>query len=79
MSDGNNLVRVFTPDDDDETPPEPLTPKRALDMAIFAINTWLFPDASTQEDMNTLDKEGEAAILTLVEIRSRYETESAQG
>lgn len=62
----------------EEQEPKPLSPKRALDLAIFALNTGLHPDASSAEDLATLDRDSEAAILTLVEIRNRYETESAQ-
>ena len=46
-----------------------MTPVEALNSAIFSINTFLHPDASSDEDMRTLDETGEQAIRTLVEIR----------
>jgi hypothetical protein len=51
--------------------PEPviLPYKDALDLAIFAINTLLYPDASSDEDMDRLDEQAENVIATLDDIR----------
>lgn len=53
-----------------DTPaPEQITPTRALDLAIFALNTLAHPDASSAEDLATLDKHTDAALAALAAIR----------
>lgn len=52
---------------DDEI--EQTGPKRALDLAIFAINTILYPDASSAEDCARLVAESESAIAQLAKLR----------
>lgn len=42
----------------------------ALNYAIFAINTCLEPQASSQEDMDRLDAHGEEAIKVLAALRA---------
>lgn len=49
-----------------------MTATRALDLAIFAINTFLHSSASSDEDCQTLDDEGEAAVSFLAEIREKW-------
>jgi len=44
--------------------------KEALDMAIFAINTLMHPDASSDEDVARLELHAEEIIDTLVDMRS---------
>ncbi len=50
-----------------------MSDKRALDLAIFAINTWIEPSASCQSDLDDLDREAEAAVAHLAGIRERLE------
>jgi len=42
----------------------------ALDLSIFAINTLLYPDASSPEDMDMLEAKAEDVIETLADIRT---------
>lgn len=54
-----------------EAQPEPLmTTRRALDFAIFALNTIAHPDASAQDDVDRLDDNHELVVDTLVALRS---------
>jgi hypothetical protein len=46
-----------------------LTYKEALDFAIFAINTWMHPDASDGADINDLEDKSDEIIATLADIR----------
>jgi hypothetical protein len=43
--------------------------KDAIDMAIFAINTWMHPEASSAGDISALEILSDDIIATLVEIR----------
>jgi hypothetical protein len=55
----------------DERSPDPrttMTPARALELAIFALNTIAEPDASAQGDLETLDRESQRALATLTEL-----------
>ena len=55
-----------------EAVPEPLmTPKTALDFAIFALNTFAYPDASSQSDIDRLDENHELIVETLVALRDQ--------
>lgn len=69
-------VTVEIPEEPDEEPEEEETPtaqmpyKQALDMAIFAINTLMHPDASTDEDVARLESHAAEIVETLVDIRS---------
>jgi hypothetical protein len=44
--------------------------KEALDMAIFAINTLMHPDASTDADVARLESRSAEIVETLVDMRS---------
>jgi hypothetical protein len=55
-------------------PPEPerveqLSYREALDYALFAVNTWMHPDASDGRDIIALEANSDAVIATLVDIR----------
>lgn len=78
----SNLIRVFvpepteTPDEDDMNTlvvPD-VTVQEALTLGIFAINTFMFPDASSEEDMATLDERGLRAVEVLAAIRDQHES-----
>ena len=43
--------------------------KEALDAAILAINTVLFPDATSDKDFYWFDQHGDEAIVVLAELR----------
>lgn len=43
----------------------------ALNLAIFALNTWLDPDASDAKDLDRLDLHAKDAIARLVELRTQ--------
>lgn len=43
--------------------------KQALDAAILAINTVLFPDATSDKDFYWFDQHGDEAIAKLDELR----------
>jgi len=53
----------------EEPTPEMLTYKEALDLAIFAINTLMHPDASEPEDIDRLERMSESVVMTLADIR----------
>jgi hypothetical protein len=47
----------------------PLTPVRALTFGIFALNTMAEPSASSQDDVDELDANTDAAVTALAELR----------
>jgi hypothetical protein len=51
--------------------PEPVqvSYKEALDLAIFAINTLMYPDGSAGPDLDTLEVKADDVIATLVDLR----------
>ncbi len=49
--------------------PFQLTAKEAIDLGIFAVNTWMHPDASTPLDIERLERLAEDATTVLAEIR----------
>ena len=46
---------------------------RALNLAIFAINTFMHPDASSDEDVAVLEANSDEVIEALVELRNIYD------
>jgi len=46
---------------------------RALSLAIFCINTFMHPDASSDADVAVLEANSDEVIEALVELRSIYE------
>ena len=56
--------------EDDERDPVLLPYKDALTMAIFCINTFMHPDASSPEDVDRLEDKSDDVIATLVDIRN---------
>jgi len=46
---------------------------RALSLAIFAINTFMHPDASSDADVAVLEANSDEVIEALVELRAIYE------
>jgi hypothetical protein len=48
---------------------EQMSYKDALDYAIFAINTFMYPDASDGKDVMDLEAKSEEVIATLADIR----------
>jgi hypothetical protein len=57
------------PDEEEEREPVQMSYKEALDYAIFAINTIMHPDATSDEDFYRLDAESDNVIATLVDLR----------
>ena len=53
-----------------DAPPKQMSYKEALDMAIFAVNTLIFPDGTSQPDFERLEENAEIVIETLVDMRS---------
>jgi hypothetical protein len=65
-------VAEFEPDADDEDGDdvtEQMSYKDALDYAIFAINTFMYPDASDGKDVMDLELKSDDVIATLVDMR----------
>lgn len=56
------------PSDEDEEP-EYVNVHEAVTLGIFAINTWLAPDASSAEDVAYLEAHAEEALVGLARIR----------
>jgi hypothetical protein len=54
---------------DDDREPVQMSYKEALDMAIFAINSWMHPDASSDVDLDDLEARADDVIATLVDMR----------
>lgn len=52
---------------------EPITESIALDYAIFAINTWMHPDASNPLDVEALEQNEAAVITVLAGMRRRLQ------
>ena len=48
-----------------------MTEKEALGLAIFALNTLLYPDASSPLDSVRLDKDADEALAILVRLRDK--------
>lgn len=46
-----------------------VSPLEALTLGIFALNTWLAPDASSDEDLAVLNAKAEAAVAALARLR----------
>lgn len=61
--------------DDPTTWDKDLTDEDALSLGIWAINTLLHPDASTDAQFGALDFFGEGAVKVLVELRDRLRDE----
>jgi hypothetical protein len=55
--------------EDDEREPVQLPYKDALDLAIFCLNTFMHPDASSDEDVARLELHSDDVIATLVDLR----------
>jgi hypothetical protein len=56
---------MATPD----TTPITMPPDEALSLAIFAINTLMYPDGSAGPDLDTLECKTDEVLQTLVDMR----------
>jgi len=68
---------ISAPGGDHETDPDPaggapvsqMSYKEALDYAIFCMNSWMHPDASSEMDIDRMEARSDEIIATLVDIR----------
>ena len=56
--------------DEEEREPVQMSYDEALTMAIFSLNTLLYPDASAPSDIDRLEARADDVIATLVDIRT---------
>ncbi|MBU6147788.1 MAG: hypothetical protein KGP10_06415 [Actinomycetales bacterium] len=67
-----DIVQAIVADPDGNPGPdvdEPMTYEMALTLGIFAINTWLEPQASTQADIESLERRAREVTHALAALR----------